>query len=103
MKNKAKYNPTDFEKALDALFLQMFPQYHRFFNIVTMRRSYSDDAPLIWAMNQGKIPEICEIYFLGDYMCEVNNSMYPAQIELLITNCLIQYRTGLEKNAGVTK
>jgi hypothetical protein len=101
MKNRALEHTTDFEKALDIMFRRLFPQYHSYFKIVTMKRSINSETQFGWAMATGKIPEIVDIYFLDDYICEVNEKMFPAQVETLVIYCLNQYKTGLETKAGL--
>ena len=98
--SNAKKEPTMFEKALNGYFKKIFPQYHDLFRIVTMKRSLSKDSDLIWAMNKKKIPEICDIYFQDEYICEVNEAMKPDEVEALIIKCLNQFKDGLEKEVG---
>lgn len=99
-RNRAQYQPTMFEKALWGYFKQMFPMYYNRFRIVTMKRSLNPDIKFVWAMENGKIPEIVDVYFLNDYMCEVNESMLPQQVEALLIHCLKQYETGMKAKAG---
>lgn len=98
--NRAQYNPTDFEKGLWGYLKKIFPQYHNHFRVVTMKRSLNAESKFVWAMENGKIPEIVDVYFLDDYLCEVNESMLPQQAEALIIHCLKQYETGMKAKAG---
>ena len=97
MFNDGLREPTYFEKAIYGMLLKMFPQYVDKFNIVTMKRSIHKDSKEVWAMNTGKIPEIVDIYFNGDWLCEVFENMMPQQVEAKIIYCLNRIKKGLEE------
>ena len=92
----AKKEITFFEKALDGFLRKIFPQYHDLFRIVTMKRSLHKDSDLVWAMDKKKMPEICDIYFQDDYICEVNEAMKPEEVEALLIKCLNDFKDNLE-------
>lgn len=94
--SNAKKEITFFEKALSGFLRKIFPQYHHLFKIVTMKRSLSKDSSLVWAMDKKKIPEICDIYFQEDYICEINESMKPNEVEALLIKCLNDFKNNLE-------
>jgi hypothetical protein len=68
-----------------------------------MKRSLNSESRFVNAMETGKIPEIVDVYFLDQYICEVNESMFPQQVETLLIHCLNQYKTGVEAKAGFKK
>jgi len=71
---------TYFEKGLIRLIELNFPN-PKDFTIISERRAYrARDDESIWKQNKEIIPEIAEIYYQNEYLCEVRSSERPDQV-----------------------
>lgn len=68
-----------FESALEFLIEDNFQDNENFHAVVDVRL-YGDDDPDIREQKKGNIPTVANIYYKGEYVCEVNEKMNPKAV-----------------------
>lgn len=69
-----------FESALEFLIEHNFEDSEHF-HVQAEVRKYSPDVFIeAKAQKEGKLPNMAEIYYKGEYVCEVNETMNPKQV-----------------------
>ncbi len=76
-----------FEAALEFLIEERFQDSENF-HVVAETTLHGKDDPYITAQKQGKLPTVVEIYYKGEYVCDVNENMNPTQVVDRITFAL---------------
>lgn len=68
-----------FEAGLEYLIEDNFQDSENFHAVVDVRL-YGDDDPHIREQKSGKLPTVANIYYKGEYVCEVNEKMNPKAV-----------------------
>lgn len=75
------------------------------FQVFAEKTKYNPDTVAwSWAQWRGKLPEICEVYFNGEYLCDINENMAREQAIALINYRLLEVinnKIYTEKNNGL--
>lgn len=74
---RPRITPTEFEAGLRNMLALNFADSH-LFHVVEERRLYNPQvSEYIWEQNKGFKPHVCEVYFDGEYVCDVPSDMQP--------------------------
>lgn len=79
-----RISPTEFEQAVRNMLKINFNDAH-LFHVVEERRLYNPKvSEYIWEQNKGKRPHVCEVYFDGEYVCDIPSNVQPEKALKLI-------------------
>jgi hypothetical protein len=97
-------NPTDltyFEKGLMLLIELNFPNPKDFTIISERRRFRAREDEYIWKQNREDIPEVAEIYYKNEYLCDVVSKETPEQV-LKKIKMLLKVKSSNKNNVSPT-
>jgi len=81
---------SQFEKAVLNLIKTNFADHEKF-KVFEERKLYNPMySEYIWKQNKGLIPYVCEVYFDGDYVCDVSSNETPPDVVEKIQNGLVK-------------
>lgn len=81
---------TTLERGLYLLIQHNFQNYNEF-KVISNIKMYKPSAdPFVFAQKTGKIPEICEVYMNGHYLCDVSIFDRPEQALTKIQDGIIE-------------
>lgn len=80
MTTKQRVNETYFEKGIKMLIMNNFPNFSRFSYIAEVRRYKTAEVKEIWEQENNMLPQIVEIYFDGEFLCDVIETMDAQQV-----------------------
>jgi hypothetical protein len=80
---------TTLELGLMALIKHNFQNFKEFYVISDLKKYKPSMDASIYAEKIGKLPEVCEIYLKGEYICSVNIMDRPEQALVKINDGLI--------------
>jgi hypothetical protein len=80
---------TVLERGLNMMIASNFKDYKDWRVLSNIKKYKPSMDKFIFAQKTGKIPEICEIYWKGEFVCEVNILETPAQALTKINDGLI--------------
>jgi len=80
---------TEFQKQVINMIDKNFKESYRF-TIKAEKTMYDPDwVEDSWKQWKGIMPEVCEVYFGGEFLCDVNQKMQPTEALALINLTLI--------------
>lgn len=82
---------TTLELGLAALFKQNFKDYRDFMAISNLKMYKPSEDAFIFAQKVGNLPEICEVYWKGEYLCDVSLVDSPSIALQRINDSLIDF------------
>ena len=102
-----KLSRTEFEAGVWALIQHNFKDHDKFY-VIEERRKYNPTmSEYIYEQNRGNNPHVVEVYFEGDYVCDITSKMKPKYALNAIKNGLYAQMLGKlhdqkrkEKNSG---
>lgn len=81
---------TILEKGIYTLISREFQNYTDFRVISNLKKYKPGEDPFIFGQKIGKIPELCEVYMKGEYICEISIFDTPAQALTKIHDGMIE-------------
>ncbi len=81
---------TTLKTVLGTLFRRNFQNWFDFTAVSNIRMYRPNADEFIYDQKIGKIPEICEVYMRGEYICDVTMNDTPAQALTKINDGLIE-------------
>lgn len=77
--NPRKLSHTDFEKAVHHLLEENFED-GKYFTVIEERRKYNaQTSQFIWEQHMGRRPHVVEVYWKGEYVCDIRSDMQPRE------------------------
>lgn len=84
-----RISPTEFEQAVKNMIELNFSDAY-LFHVVEERRLYNPRvSEYIWEQNKGTKPHVCEVYFDGEYVCDIPSNMQPDKALKLIKDNVV--------------
>lgn len=69
-----------FEVGVERLIQYNFKDSENYHVVSHIKQFRKDTVHEVMAMEKGKLPEVADIYYMGEYVCEVNEHMNPEQV-----------------------
>ena len=81
---------TTLERGIYTLLQREFQNYNEFSVMSNLKKYKPSEDAFIFGQKIGKIPELCEVYLRGDYVCEVSIFDSPSQALTKIQDGMIE-------------
>lgn len=88
--NELFKDKTIFQKSLELEIMNNFKEWKKFSVYAEKTKYNPDTVEWSWKQWRGKLPEVCEIYFSGEYLCDIHENMRRDQAIALINFNLIK-------------
>lgn len=86
-----------FELAVMNMIRDKFQDWRKF-SVIEERRLYTPQTvEYIWEQNKGMRPHVCEVYYDGEFVCDVTSKMQPDEALALIQARLISLMERIAK------
>lgn len=101
MKKLPEMNKTYLEQGVRKLINAKF-QRSELFQVISEKTKYKvKEDPYLLAQSQGILPEVVEVYFNGEFLCEVYETMKPDEAYIAIVTALTAKRNRIIQSKGL--
>lgn len=82
---KQRLSRTEFEEKVYHLIASTFQNYRQWYVIEERRKYNPAESEYIYEQNRGDKPHVVEVYFEGEFVCDVRSNQSPEEAKKLIT------------------
>jgi hypothetical protein len=94
--NPRKLSYTEFEKAVHHMLQENFPD-GEYFTVIEERRKYNAQvSEEIWLQHKGRKAHVVEVYWKGEFVCDIRSTMQPREALNKVKEQLIYVKEGLD-------